>query len=128
MDSHERKRDKMKQIATARIAQSEKGIAHVVNDLSNPLGLTLNQRAACPSLRVLPMREKKYREFETDRRVKITSIAYAGTSIFWCTGGGRTGVIRVLKIGPVWYRRIPSEATMSLHEKTRIASNDTGIA
>ena len=45
MDSHERKRDKMKQIATARIAQSEKGIAHVVNDLSNPLGLTLNQRA-----------------------------------------------------------------------------------
>jgi hypothetical protein len=29
----------------ARIAWSAKGIAHVVNDLSNPLGLTLNERA-----------------------------------------------------------------------------------
>src|SRR5215470_16925666 len=38
-------RDKVRQVGTARVAQREKGIAQAINDLSNPLGLTLNQRA-----------------------------------------------------------------------------------
>jgi len=36
-------RDKLRQVAKAGVAQSEKGIAQAINHLSNPLGLTLNQ-------------------------------------------------------------------------------------
>jgi hypothetical protein len=42
MRSGEVNRNKVRQVASARIAWSEKGIAHVIKDLSNPLGLTLN--------------------------------------------------------------------------------------
>jgi hypothetical protein len=75
MRSGEVNRNKVRQVASARIAWSEKGIAHVIKDLSNPLGLTLNQRVVGSP----PTRPTKIKKLDTLPRHPSLRTALNGT-------------------------------------------------